>query len=111
MAGAGHAGGAERTGEVHRGHREEDPGMVARGWIRWAGILAVVAALALLAVAFQQSFALSAPWSSAAPFDDDPGFIWDFRGIDVLAQGVIVMAATVAVTSLLREYSVVGEDE
>lgn len=74
-------------------------------------MLVVVVALALLATAFSQSFSLSAPWQSAAPFDDDPGFLWDFRGIDVLAQGVIVMAATVAVTSLLREYSVVGEDE
>ncbi|MBC7127065.1 MAG: hypothetical protein H5T32_02445 [Candidatus Methanosuratus sp.] len=85
--------------------------MVARGWIRWAGMLAVVAALAILTIAFNQSFTISAPWQSAAPFDDDPGFLWDFRGIDVAVQGVIILAATVAVTSLLREYSVVGEDE
>lgn len=104
-------GAAELMRGTSRGRREEDPGMVARGWIRRVGILAVVAALSLLAAAFQQSFALSAPWSSTEPFDDDPGFLWDFRGIDVVAQGVIVMAATIAVTSLLREYSVVGEDE
>ncbi len=111
MDGEGLEGAAERTSEARRGRREEDPGMVASGWIRWVGIFAVFAALLLLAAAFQQSFALSAPWSSTEPFDDDPGFLWDFRGIDVVAQGVIVMAATVAVTSLLREYSVVGEDE
>ncbi|MEJ5292613.1 MAG: hypothetical protein WHS82_03365 [Candidatus Methanosuratincola sp.] len=86
-------------------------GMPVPRWIRWAGILAVLAALVLIATSFQQSFAFSAPWSSTLPFDEDPGFLWDFRGIDVLVQGVIVMAATVAVTSLLREYSVVGEDE
>lgn len=111
MAGEELEGAAELMRGTSRGRREEDPGMVARGWIRRVGILAVVAMLSLLAAAFQQSFALSAPWSSTEPFDDDPGLLWDFRGIDVVAQGVIVMAATVAVTSLLREYSVVGEDE
>lgn len=111
MAGDGQAGEVERAGEAGRCSRDDDASMVARGWIRWAGMLAAVAAMALLAIAFSQSFSLSAPWQSAAPFDDDPGFLWDFRGIDMMAQGVIIVAAAVAVTSLLREYSVVGEDE
>ncbi len=111
MAGDGQALEAERAGEAGLGRGDDDTGMVARGWIRWAGMLAVVAALAILANAFSQSFFLSAPWQSASPFDDDPGFLWDFRGIDMMVQGVIILAATVAVTSLLREYSVVGDDE
>ncbi len=110
-AGEADSGGAERIPGARRAQGEGEPGMVAVGWIRAAGMLAVVAALALFAIAFPQSFALSAPWSSAAGFDEDPGFLWDFRGIDALAQGVIIVAATVAVTSLLREYSLVGEDE
>lgn len=101
---------ADQTGE-DRLISQEEPGTISRGWIRWTSVIAVVAALPLIAIAFNQSFALSAPWRSLVPFDNDPGFLWNFRGIDVMVQGVIILAATIAVTSLLREYSMVVDDE
>lgn len=68
--------------------------------------LAAIIMLALFATtaSFLPSiFGLSPPHPDAPPFSESPEFIWTFRGIDLLIQGTIVLAATIAISSMFRE--------
>lgn len=71
-------------------------------------LLAIIAALG--ATAFPSAFSLGGLYSGEA-FESNPGFIWDYRGIDVILQGFIVLAATVAISSIFRARSKPGSSE
>jgi len=71
-------------------------------------LLAVAAALGayFLPILEQGSVAFNGP-----PFEDHPGFIWTFRGIDVLVQGVIVLTTMVAIAAIFRPKLKAGSEE
>ncbi len=71
-------------------------------------LLALIAALG--AMAFPSIFSLGGLYSGGA-FESNPGFLWDYRGIDVILQGFIVLAATVAISSIFREHQKTGSSE
>jgi len=70
--------------------------------------LALIAALCLCA--FPSIFSLGGHYAGGS-FESSPGFIWDYRGIDVMAQGFIVLAATVAISAIFREHQKPGSSE
>jgi len=81
---------------------------------RLAFNIAVMASLALIAAfcayAFPSIFSLGGQYSGGS-FESSPGFLWDYRGIDVMVQGFIVLAATVAISSIFRERQKQGSSE
>lgn len=69
-----------------------------------AGFVVVLALFLVLAIAFHQCFGMSAPQAGVTAFDTSPEFVWDYRGMDLLVQGLLVVGATIAVSTLLREW-------
>ncbi|MDD1776444.1 MAG: hypothetical protein LUP94_03715 [Candidatus Methanomethylicus sp.] len=76
-----------------------------------AGLLGFVALALLVILFFPSVIGLSVEIELARPFEQQPGFIWDYRGIDVLVQGFIVVAATVAIAAIFREGTRPGSAE
>lgn len=81
---------------------------------RLAFNIAVMASLAVIAAlcawAFPSIFSLGGLYSGTS-FESNPGFLWNNRGIDIIVQGVIVLAATVAISAAFREHIKPGSSE
>ncbi len=76
-----------------------------------AGLLTFVSMALLVILFFPSVIRLSVDHPLANPFEQQPGFIWDYRGIDVITQGFIVVSATVAIAAIFREQIRPGSTE
>jgi hypothetical protein len=75
------------------------------------GFLALLAVVAALGFYFLPILEQGSVTPNGVPFEDHPGFIWTFRGIDVLVQGVIVLATMIAIASIFRPKVKEGREE
>jgi hypothetical protein len=76
-----------------------------------AGLVTFVIMAMLVIIFFPSVISLGVRGPLANPFEQQPGFIWDYRGIDVLIQGFIVLAATVAIAAIFRQETRPGSTE
>jgi len=76
-----------------------------------AGLLAFVILAMLVIMYFPSVIGLGIRGPVASSFEQQPGFIWDYRGIDVLVQGFIVLAATVSIAAIFRKETKLGSAE
>lgn len=68
-----------------------------------AAILSVSLALALLAYSPKITESLKAPSLELTSMDESPQFLWANRGLDLLIQAFVILAAAMGISAQLRK--------
>ena len=76
-----------------------------------AAILSVSLALALLAYSPKITENLKAPSLELTSMDESPQFLWANRGLDLLIQAFVILAAAMGISAQLRKKERVREVE
>jgi uncharacterized membrane protein len=87
--------------------------MGVRQWINLQsmGFLVILIMVVIVATYFLPIIMPGSVAPNGMPFEDQPGFLWTFRGIDVITQGVILVTATVAISAIFRQKTKPGNIE
>jgi uncharacterized membrane protein len=65
--------------------------------------ISIALIIAVVIFGFSSIISLGGNHSNGVPFENNPGFLWTYRGIDTIAQIFIVIAAMVAISAIFRE--------